>query len=58
MPGRIEEIIVRNLIEAIDDEDADRVERWSAALRDLRGPVPEYRPSNQWLLPTPKKAPR
>jgi hypothetical protein len=58
MPGRIEEIIVRNLIKALDDEDMDRIEQWSAALRELRRPVPQYRPNNQWLLPVPKKGPR
>ena len=45
MPGRIEEIIVRNLIEALDDKDVDRVEQWSAAFEDLRRPVPGYRPA-------------
>jgi hypothetical protein len=58
MPGRIEEIIVRNLIEALDDEDLDRVEQWSAALRDLWRPVPGYRPSDRQLLPPQKTGPR
>jgi hypothetical protein len=54
MPGRIEEIIVRNLIEALNDKDVDRAERWLAALRDLRRPVPGYRPSDRQLLPMRK----
>ena len=58
MPGRIEEIIVRNLIEALDDKDVDGAEQWLAALRDLRRPVPGYRPGDQQLLPMRKTAVR
>jgi hypothetical protein len=54
-----EEMIVHNLIEALDRlrEDLDRVELWTAALGCFQQPVPEYEPSNRYLL-APKVSPR
>jgi hypothetical protein len=52
MPKQAEEMIVGNLIEALDRlrEDLDKVELWAAALGQFRGPVPDYEPSERYLL--------
>jgi len=56
MPGSAEDLIVRNLIEALErlQEDLDRVELWTTALGSFHRPVPDYRPSDQHLLPDRK----
>ena len=53
MPERAEDVIIRNLIEALDrlHDDAVRVELLTAALGSFRYPVPEYQPGNDYLLP-------
>lgn len=52
MPEPAEEMIVRNLMEALDrlHEDLDRVELWTAALGCFQRPVPGYEPNNRYLL--------
>jgi hypothetical protein len=54
MSDRAEDMIVRNLIEALNrlHDDLDRVELWTAALSNFQQPAPEYRPSSDHLLPT------
>ena len=54
MPEQAEDMIVRNLIEALErlHEDLDRVELWTAALGCFQRPVPDYRAGDQYLLPT------
>jgi hypothetical protein len=60
MPEQTEDMIVRNLIEALSrlHHDLDRVELWTAALRCFQHPAPEYQPGNDYLLPTRKPPPR
>jgi hypothetical protein len=60
MPEQVEEMIVRNLIEALNrlHEDLDRVELCMAALKGFQHPAPEYWPTDQFLLPTRKPEPR
>ena len=56
MPEPAEDVIVRNLIEALErlQEDLDRVELWTSALGQFHSPVPDYRPGHdQHLLPQP-----
>jgi len=52
MPEPTEDLIVRNLIEAIARlrSDIDRVELWTAALGSFQHPIPDYQPSDQHLL--------
>jgi hypothetical protein len=52
MPEPAEDLIVRNLIEALErlHEDLDRMELWTAALGCLQQPIPDYRPGDQHLL--------
>ena len=52
-----EDIIVRNLIEAVErlHRDLDCVELWTAALGHFHRPVPDYRPGDQYLLPSLKR---
>jgi hypothetical protein len=59
MPEQAEDMIVRNLIEALDrlHDDLDRVELWTAALGCFQHPAPEYRPGDHCLLP-PHKPPQ
>jgi hypothetical protein len=59
MPERAEDMIVRNLIEALErlHEDLDRVELWTAALGSFQRPAPEYHPGDQYKLPPPKLRP-
>ena len=56
MPEPAEEMIVRNLMEALDrlHEDMDRVELWTAALGCFQQPVPGYEPNNRYLLSAAK----
>lgn len=60
MPEQAEDVIVRNLIEALNrlNGDLDRLELWSAALRCFQLPAPEYQPGNEYLLPAREPAPR
>jgi hypothetical protein len=53
MPEPAEDMIVRNLIEALErlHEDLDRVELWTAALGCFQRPVPDYQSDNRFLLP-------
>ena len=59
MPEPAEDMIVRNLIEALNrlHDDLDRVELWTAALGYFQSPAPEYQPGEPYLLP-PQKARR
>jgi hypothetical protein len=52
MAGPAEDVIVHNLLEALDQlrRDLDRVEMWTAALGSFQTPVPDYQPANQYLL--------
>jgi hypothetical protein len=54
MPEAAEEMIIRNLIEALArlNDDLDRVELWTAALVCFQRPVPEYQPSDEHRLPS------
>jgi hypothetical protein len=62
MPERASDMIVRNLIEALNrlHDDLDKVELWTAALSSFQQPTPEYKPSADHVLPrrepTQKKA--
>jgi len=51
MTDRAEDMIVRNLIKALDRlrDDLDRVELWTAALSDFQKPVPDHQPRNEYL---------
>jgi hypothetical protein len=53
MPESAEDAVVRNLVQALEQlqEDLERVELWTSALGQFNRPVPEYRPSDQHLLP-------
>jgi hypothetical protein len=57
MPEMAEDMIVDNLIEALEHlrEDLNRVELWVAALGQFQAPVPDYEPSNQYILPQAKE---
>jgi hypothetical protein len=52
MPEQAEDMIVRNLVQALErlHEDLDRVELWTAALGCFNAPVPDYEPGDQHLL--------
>ncbi|MGB7099143.1 MAG: hypothetical protein WBD95_10310 [Xanthobacteraceae bacterium] len=58
MPERAADMIVRNLIEALNrlHDDLDRVELWTVVLSSFQQPPPEYRPDSEHLLPVPKPA--
>jgi hypothetical protein len=60
MLKQAEDVIVRNLIEALDrlHGDLDRVELLTAALRCFERPAPEYQPGDEYLLPSRKPPPR
>jgi hypothetical protein len=60
MPKHAEDMVVRNLIEALNrlHDDLDRVELWTAALSSFQQPAPEYEPDNVYLLPTRKPSRR
>jgi hypothetical protein len=55
MPELAEDVIVRNLIEAIERlrEDLDRMELWATTLGNFARPVPEYRPGDDRYLLKP-----
>ena len=52
MPEQAEDLIVRNLIEALNRlrDDLDRVEFWTAALSSFQQPAPDYRPDSEYRL--------
>jgi hypothetical protein len=60
MPEQAEDIIVRNLIEALERLriDLDRMELWTATLGSFQHPVPDYKPSNHHLLTPPARRAR
>jgi hypothetical protein len=61
MPEQAEDMIVRNLVEALErlQQDLDRVELWTAALGCFQSPVPDYRQGDKYLLPAARqRAPR
>jgi hypothetical protein len=53
MPEPVEDVIVQNLVEALEQlrRDLDRVELWAAALRCFQAPVPDYQPADEYILP-------
>lgn len=58
MPEQAEDLIVRNLVEALDrlHQDLDRVELWTTALGSFQRSVPEYQPGEHYLLqPQPQQ---
>lgn len=52
MPEAAEERIIENLIDSLERlrEDLDRVELWAAALGYFQAPVPDYQPTDHYLL--------
>jgi len=48
-----EDLLIRHLIEVLRrlQDDLDRVELWTAALSCFLGPVPDYQPGDQFMLP-------
>ncbi len=60
MPEPAEDVIVRNLLEAIErlHEDLERVEIWTAALDSFQRAVPDYQPSHAYLLRRTQQWPR
>jgi hypothetical protein len=61
MPEQAEDLIVRNLVEALErlQQDLDRVELWTAALGGFQRAVPDYHPGDKYLLPaTHQRTPR
>jgi len=58
MPEPAEDTIVRNLIEALErlQEDLDRMELWATVLGSFQNPVPDYKPSDRYLLQPKSKA--
>jgi len=57
MPEQAEDLIVRNLVEALNRlrDDLDRVEFWTAALSSFQQPAPDYRPDSEYLLSSRKR---
>ena len=53
MPKPAEDMIVGNLIGALERlrQDLDRAELWAAALGYFQAPIPEYEPSDRYVLP-------
>jgi hypothetical protein len=53
MSAQAEELIARNLVEALDrlHEELERVELWTAALTCFLHPTPAYQPTDQHMLP-------
>ena len=53
MREQAEELIVRNLVEALGrlQADLDSVELWTAALYSFQHPAPRYRPNADHVLP-------
>ncbi len=58
MPESAEEMIVRNLMDAINrlHDDLDGVELWTVALNSFQQPPPAYQPRGDFLLPTANRA--
>jgi len=56
MPEQAEDLIVRNLVEALNRlrDDLDRVEFWTAALSSFQQPDHDYRPDSEYLLSSRK----
>ncbi len=52
MPEPAEDVVIRNLIEALERlrDDIDRMELWTAALGCFQHPIPDYQPGDQHLL--------
>jgi hypothetical protein len=52
MPEPAEDLVIRNLIEALErlHEDLDRMELWAAALGQFQHPIPDYQPGDRNLL--------
>ena len=55
MPEPAEDVVIRNLIEALERlrDDIDRMELWTAALGCFQHPIPDYQPGDQHLLKSP-----
>ena len=53
VPETAEDLVVRNLIEALNRVHADleRIELWTAALACFQDAAPQYQPSCDYLLP-------
>jgi hypothetical protein len=53
MPEQAEELVIRNLLEALGrlQADLDRIELWTAALYSFQHPAPSYQPGGEHLLP-------
>jgi hypothetical protein len=60
MPEAAEDLIVRNLVEALGrlHEDLDRMDLWVAALGSFQHPVPDYQPDRHLLNPSPHRLTR
>lgn len=52
MAEQVEDTIFVNLIESLQrlHDDLDKVELWLGALRSFQNPVPDYQPSDRYLL--------
>jgi hypothetical protein len=59
-PETAEDLVVRNLIEALNriHADLERIELWTAALACFQETAPQYEPSADHLLPPRKPATR
>ena len=53
MPEQAEELIIRNLLEALGQLQADlhRIELWTAVLYSFQHPAPPYQPNGDHVLP-------
>jgi hypothetical protein len=60
VPETAEDLVVRNLIEALNriHADLERIELWTAALACFHEAVPQYQPSSDYLLLPRKQAAR
>jgi hypothetical protein len=60
VPDTAEDLVVRNLIEALNriHADLERIEVWTAALACFQEAAPQYEPSCDHLLPPRKPAAR
>jgi hypothetical protein len=60
VPETAEDLVVRNLIEALNriHADLEQIELWTAALACFQEAVPQYQPSSDYLLPPRKQAAR
>ena len=54
MADRVEDTIFVNLVESLQrlHEELDKVELWIGALKSFQNPVPDYQPSDRYLLRT------